>query len=148
MNIRPEHPNPQFERENWINLNGEWQFAFDFGKSGLDRKMFLADEETSQKYDKKILVPFCPESPLSGVGETDFLNSVWYKKNIEIKNKRVYINNEQVFFKGANRHDIHPQLGKAIPVESMIEDIVLFKQNNINTVRTAHYPNDAKMYAL
>ena len=69
-------------------------------------------------------------------------------RNIEIKNKRVYINNEQVFFKGANRHDIHPKLGKAIPVESMIEDIVLFKPHNINTVRTAHYPNDAKMYAL
>lgn len=69
-------------------------------------------------------------------------------RNIEIKNKRVYINNEQVFFKGANRHDIHPQLGKAVPVESMIEDILLFKRNNLNTIRTAHYPNDAKMYAL
>ena len=40
-------------------------------------------------------------------------------RKIEIKNKRVYINNEQVFFKGANRHDIHPQHGKAVPVESM-----------------------------
>ena len=49
-------------------------------------------------------------------------------RKIEIKNKRVYINNEQVFFKGANRHDIHPQHGKAVPVESMIEDILLFKR--------------------
>ena len=31
--MRQEHPNPQFERENWLNLNGEWAFAFDFGKS-------------------------------------------------------------------------------------------------------------------
>ena len=38
-------------------------------------------------------------------------------RKIEIKNKRVYINNEQVFFKGANRHDIHPQHGKAVPVD-------------------------------
>ncbi|MCD7850843.1 MAG: DUF4981 domain-containing protein [Parabacteroides sp.] len=69
-------------------------------------------------------------------------------RKIEIKNKRVYINNEQVFFKGADRHDIHPQYGKAIPVESMIEDILLFKRYNLNTIRTSHYPNDAKMYAL
>ncbi len=69
-------------------------------------------------------------------------------RKIEIKNNRVYINNKQVFFKGANRHDTHPEYGKAIPVESMIEDILLFKRNNLNTVRTSHYPNDPKMYAL
>ena len=41
MNIpRPEHPNPQFERENWVNLNGEWEFEFDFGISGRDRKFY------------------------------------------------------------------------------------------------------------
>jgi beta-galactosidase len=69
-------------------------------------------------------------------------------RKIEIKNKRVYVNNQQVFFKGVNRHDTHPQLGKAIPVESMIEDILLMKQHNINTIRTSHYPNSPKMYAL
>lgn len=69
-------------------------------------------------------------------------------RKIEIKNRRVYINNQQVFFKGANRHDIDPRHGKAVPVDMMIRDIVLFKQNNLNTIRTSHYPNDAKMYAL
>lgn len=69
-------------------------------------------------------------------------------RKIEIKDQRVYINNQQVFFKGANRHDIHPQLGKAVPVESMIEDILLFKRYNLNTIRTCHYPNDPRMYAL
>jgi beta-galactosidase len=69
-------------------------------------------------------------------------------RKIEIKNKRVYINNEQVFFKGTDRHDIHPQYGKAVPVESMIQDILMFKRFNFNTLRTSHYPNDAKMYAL
>ncbi|MDR2947652.1 MAG: DUF4981 domain-containing protein [Prevotella sp.] len=69
-------------------------------------------------------------------------------RKVEIKNKRVYINNEQVFFKGANRHDIHPQFGKAVPVESMIQDILLMKQHNLNTIRTSHYPNDPRMYAL
>ncbi|MDO5572246.1 MAG: glycoside hydrolase family 2 TIM barrel-domain containing protein [Bacteroidales bacterium] len=69
-------------------------------------------------------------------------------RKIEIKNNVVYINNEKVLFKGANRHDTHPKYGKAVPVESMIEDILLFKRNNLNTVRTSHYPNDPKMYAL
>lgn len=69
-------------------------------------------------------------------------------RKIEIKNKRVYINNQLVFFKGANRHDTDPRHGKAVPVDMMIKDIVLFKQNNLNTIRTSHYPNDPKMYAL
>ena len=69
-------------------------------------------------------------------------------RKIEIRNKKVYINNALTYFKGANRHDIHPQLGKAVPVESMIEDILLFKRFNLNTIRTSHYPNDPKMYAL
>ncbi len=69
-------------------------------------------------------------------------------RKIEIRNNKVYINNALTYFKGANRHDIHPQWGKAIPVESMIEDILLFKRFNLNTIRTSHYPNDPKMYAL
>ena len=69
-------------------------------------------------------------------------------RKIEIKNNLVYINNQRIFFKGADRHDTHPQFGKAIPVESMREDILLFKRHNLNTVRTSHYPNDPKMYAL
>ncbi|HEY1055689.1 MAG TPA: glycoside hydrolase family 2 TIM barrel-domain containing protein, partial [Emticicia sp.] len=79
---------------------------------------------------------------------TEVISSKFGFRKIEIKNKRVYINAKQVFFKGVNRHDTHPIYGKAVPVESMIQDIVLMKQHNINTVRTSHYPNDPKMYAL
>lgn len=69
-------------------------------------------------------------------------------RKIENRNGRVFINNKRVFFKGADRHDTHPIYGKAIPVESMIEDILLMKRFNLNTVRTSHYPNDPRMYAL
>ena len=69
-------------------------------------------------------------------------------RRIENRNGRIYINNQRVFFKGANRHDTHPRFGKAVPVESMIEDILLFKRYNLNTIRTSHYPNDPRMYAL
>ena len=82
MNIpRPEHPNPQFERENWINLNGEWEFEFDYGNSGRDRKFY-----ERKSLNSKIIVPFCPESVLSGIGNVDFLNCVWYLKRLKIKN--------------------------------------------------------------
>ncbi len=69
-------------------------------------------------------------------------------RKIEIKNKKVYVNNQAVLFKGVNRHDTHPIYGKAVPVESMLQDVLMMKQNNINTIRTAHYPNDARMYTM
>ena len=70
---RPEHPKPQFRRESWRNLNGEWDFAFDFSDSGADRRFYEREE-----LDRKILVPFCPESELSGIGYRDFIPAVWY----------------------------------------------------------------------
>ena len=69
-------------------------------------------------------------------------------RTIAIKNNKVYVNDRLTLFKGANRHDIHPRFGKAVPVESMIQDVLMFKRHNLNTLRTSHYPNDAKMYAL
>lgn len=87
MNIpRNEHPNPQFMREVWYNLNGEWQFEFDHGLSGVERKLFDAE-----KLDGKITVPFCPESDLSGIGHKDFIRGVWYKKKIIIIQSAVSI---------------------------------------------------------
>ena len=69
-------------------------------------------------------------------------------RKVAFKDNKLYINNVLTYLKGADRHDIHPVHGKAVPVESMVEDILLMKRNNLNTVRTSHYPNDPKMYAL
>ena len=69
-------------------------------------------------------------------------------RHIEIRGSLVYINGQRVFFKGVNRHDSHPLLGRAVDVPSMLRDVTLMKQNNINTIRTSHYPNAAKMYAM
>ena len=80
MNVpRQEHPNPQFERKNWLNLNGEWDFEFDFGKSKLASGILQRE-----KWEKKIIVPFCPESKLSGIGYTDFIPAVWYRKCVNL----------------------------------------------------------------
>jgi len=77
---RPEHPKPQFKRDNWLNLNGEWDFAFDFSQSGDDKGW----SNKPSALDKKILVPFCPESKLSGIGFTDFIPAVWYHRKFSI----------------------------------------------------------------
>lgn len=104
---RPEHPQPQFQRENWHNLNGTWRFAFDFGRSGQDRKWYAVsaaqtfspaekqalDEPifenwqtapNNDPFDKKIQVPFCPESVLSEIGYKDFIPACWYQREITI----------------------------------------------------------------
>lgn len=81
MNIpRPEYPKPQFERENWLNLNGVWQFEIDNGRSGIARGLAEADAKLSDQ----ILVPFCPESKLSGIEHTDFMYGVWYKRTVTL----------------------------------------------------------------
>jgi len=69
-------------------------------------------------------------------------------RDIETHGSIIYINGQRVFFKGVNRHDTHPLYGRAVPVESMLEDVLLMKRHNINTIRTSHYPNAAKMYAM
>ncbi|MCL2407467.1 MAG: beta-galactosidase [Defluviitaleaceae bacterium] len=84
--IRPEHPRPQMKRgeNDWINLNGIWDFEFDFSRSGLDRKFY----ETGV-YTKQITVPFCPESILSGIGFTDFIPACWYRRTVDIPSHRL-----------------------------------------------------------
>lgn len=84
---RSEYPNPQFKRKNWLNLNGEWDFGF---KKAVRRFKFSENERTAidvrnkNRYTHKINVPFCIESELSGIGYTDFVNMVWYRKKVTI----------------------------------------------------------------
>jgi len=76
---RPEYPRPDFTRSSWLNLNGEWDFTFDLSDSGEERGL-----PQGEGFDRKILVPFAPESKLSGIGFTDFMAAVWYKKLLTI----------------------------------------------------------------
>ncbi|MDE7452258.1 MAG: beta-galactosidase, partial [Paramuribaculum sp.] len=69
-------------------------------------------------------------------------------RDIQIKDNLLYVNGKRVFLKGVNRHDSDPLYGRAVRTESMLRDVTLMKQNNINTIRTSHYPNNARMYAM
>ena len=85
MICRKEYPKPQFQRNDWMNLNGQWFFEIDHGNSGIARGLY---EETAA-FSKMINVPFCPESSLSGIGYTDFMNSVWYKRSVTLTKEQL-----------------------------------------------------------
>ena len=76
---RNEHPRPDRMREEWLNLNGKWDFEIDNAKVGAFKKF-----EERRSLDSTIVVPFCPESRLSGIANTDFMNAVWYRRDIEV----------------------------------------------------------------
>ncbi|MHC4886790.1 MAG: glycoside hydrolase family 2 TIM barrel-domain containing protein, partial [Planctomycetota bacterium] len=69
-------------------------------------------------------------------------------RQVEVRDGQFFVNGRSIKIKGVNRHDTHCELGHAVSVESMVTDVTLMKQHNINCVRTAHYPNDPRFYAL
>ena len=85
MIYRAEHPKPQFMRSNWLNLNGQWDFEIDNSNSGKDRGL----SQPGEAFSGKIIVPFCPESKLSGVEYKDFMNAVWYKREFEVTKEQL-----------------------------------------------------------
>lgn len=88
---RSEYPRPQFERADWVNLNGTWGYSFDFGQTGGEKGW-----RNRQDFEGNITVPFCPESSLSGVQYTDFIPCIWYRRLINIPKewagKNIFLN--------------------------------------------------------
>ncbi len=104
------------------------------------------------------LLPWTAETPnlytvevvqKNAAGAEEFVFSTKYGfRHIEISNGRVYINGERVLFKGANLQDTHPITGRTVDVATMLADVKMMKQANMNTVRNSHYPRQAKMYSM
>lgn len=88
---RAEFPQPQFERADWVNLNGTWRFAFDDGDAGIREGWY----REAKAFDKQIVVPFAFESPKSGIGDPAFHPVVWYRREVTIpsgwKGRRVLL---------------------------------------------------------
>jgi beta-galactosidase/beta-glucuronidase len=88
---RPEHPQPQFQREAWLNLNGAWEFEFD------DKDVGVTDNwgAGSKSFGRTIVVPYCFEGRLSGIGDTSFHPVVWYRRSVTVpeawKGRRVLL---------------------------------------------------------
>jgi beta-galactosidase/beta-glucuronidase len=76
---RPEYPRPQFVRKEWLNLNGEWEFAFDDANRGRDMGWHFG-----LGLEKRIVVPFPYQSEASGINDKSVHENVWYARNFEI----------------------------------------------------------------
>ncbi|WZL77759.1 glycoside hydrolase family 2 TIM barrel-domain containing protein [Eubacteriales bacterium mix99] len=67
---------------------------------------------------------------------------------VELKDGALLLNGKAIKFKGVDRHEHHPRLGRTVPYETMLQDVLLMKRHNINAVRTSHYPDDVRFYDL
>jgi beta-galactosidase/beta-glucuronidase len=73
--ISHAYPRPQLQRAQWISLNGKWQFAFD--------REAICSDPADVDFDRVITVPFSPETPASGIGDTGFFRAVWYRREFD-----------------------------------------------------------------
>ncbi|MCP4756560.1 MAG: DUF4981 domain-containing protein [Proteobacteria bacterium] len=78
----------------------------------------------------------------------DVRSSTFGFRQVEIREAQLFLNGKSIKINGVNRHDFHPRYGQAVPAEIIEGDLLLMKANNINAVRTAHYPNPAVFYEL
>ncbi len=132
---RPEHPEPQWMRENWKNLNGAWMFEIDNAQSGEERGLILAPTLSGE-----ITLPFCPESSLSGIGNKDFMYCVWYKKTVTFTEAEL-TGNRILFHIGASDFDTKiwvngasaglPHVGGSTPIVCDITDLLHTGENLI-----------------
>jgi beta-galactosidase/beta-glucuronidase len=78
-NSAPLHPRPRVQREQWIDLNGQWQFAYDDAGKGVGERW----QDDAGRFDRTITVPFPPESEMSGINDTGFHPVLWYRRSFD-----------------------------------------------------------------
>ena len=96
---RPEYPRPQFRRDTWMNLNGAWEYQTDRPCSGEGRGYGV---NVNADFTEQIIVPFCRESVLSGIGDKDFCECVWYRRTIELSDEWLAEDRDTILHIGAS----------------------------------------------
>jgi len=141
---RPEYPQPQFQRDDWVNLNGQWEFEFDDANRGLDENWASA----GKNFSRHITVPFCFASAKSGIADTSFHPWVWYQRAISIpdawRGRRVLLHFGAVDYRAMvwiNGHLAGRHEGGNTPFQFDITPLVAPGSNTI-TVRADDPPTD------
>ena len=142
--MRNRHPNPELRRAEWRNLCGEWEFGFDFGNSLYTgyREVNMTNFKWTflhleKNFTQKINVPFSPESKLSGLEYKDFINACWYRKIIDVsdrRGKRVILHFEAAFHTShlfVNGKFVGNHRGGYTPFEFDISDFLTDDKNEI-----------------
>ncbi len=130
---RPEYPRPEKARIEWVNLNGWWDFAVDHSESGEEKEYFKGEG-----FDQRILVPFAPESPLSGIANPDFMKVVWYKRAFRVpeswRGKRILLHFEACDYRTTvwvNGEKAGHHEGGYTPFSFDITDLLTASENQI-----------------
>jgi len=131
---------PLYKGSKTIDINGKETLSLVFEQTITDPDKWTA--ETPNLYNLVLQITDNDNNIIEAVG-----SKIGFRTS-EIRNGQLLINGKAVLLKGVNRHEHDQYTGHAVSVESMLQDIRLFKQNNINAVRTSHYPNDPKWYEL
>ncbi len=141
---RPEFPEPQFERADWLSLNGDWEFAFDDADAGLDAHWYNG----SQKFERRINIPYCFESKLSGIADTSFHPWAWYNRQITLpagwQGRRVLLHFGAVDYQSmvwVNGQMVGSHEGGNTPFQLDITPLLKTGANSI-TVRALDPPTD------
>lgn len=139
------HPRPQMRRERWIDLCGPWGFAFDDADEGLAGRWF----ERADPFDREIVVPFAPESKLSGVHDTGFHPVVWYRREVEVKDadreNRLLIHFGAVDYKATiwvNGRMAMEHTGGQTPFSADIAPLLVPGETQVIVVRAEDEPRD------
>lgn len=145
---RGEYPRPQFERNEWLPLNGTWQFAFDDLNKGEKEKWYSIG---AGAFDRTIEVPFCFQSELSGIGDTSFHDVVWYRRSFALPdsytNKRIVLHFGAVDYSSkvwVNGQLVMTHEGGHTPFSADITDVLIDGENSI-VVRAEDYSTDVTL---
>ncbi len=130
-----------FEKEKSVEVN-----AFDTAKINIENVI-----ENVKQWSAEL--PNCYTLNIRLIDETSGKNNQFIQKNIgfrnvRIKNNQMLVNGKAIYIRGVNRHETDPHTGHVVSIESMKLDIRLMKRNNINAVRSSHYPNHPYWYDL
>lgn len=129
------------------------------GKSIYTERKRLGTAEKEVNFQKKVMTPllWSAEKPnlyrmlltlrVNGKPEQYIMQQMGFRE-AEIKHAQLLVNGKPIYIKGVNRHEHDPYRGHVVDEASMLRDIQLMKENNINAVRTSHYPNDPRWYKL
>lgn len=134
-----------------ITLNGdEGNLVIDWSLSLTDNKVFKTFTVTSpRKWTAEDPYLYNMVIKLTGKNGTlcSVKSSVGFRK-VEMLDGKLKVNGRPILLRGVNRHDHHPEYGRAVPLEFIERDLKLMKQHNINAIRNSHYPNRPELYEL
>jgi beta-galactosidase len=120
--------------------------------AGLTVPELGVDVAAGQTVRVEAVQPWSAESPrlydgqLASTGERVPLRIGF--RTVRVEDGLLTLNGRRILFRGVNRHEFHPDLGRALPKEVMLQDVLLMKQHNINAVRTSHYPPHPRFLEL